>query len=111
MAGPVRLRSGLEYAFSARTSSRLEIDLENNDIREDRHSHRIAGVAIALSHAFEGGLSISPRISIQQRRHDGADPLFPKVRSDQLIRLSANPASPQTAGSRLRAPISATATR
>ena len=86
----VRLRSGLEYAFSARTSSRLEIDLENNDIREDRHSHRVAGVAIALSHAFEGGLSISPRISIQQRRHAGADPLFQKVRSDQLVRLSAN---------------------
>ena len=86
----VRLRSGLDYAFSARTSSRLEIDLENNDIREERHSHRIAGVAIALSHAFEGGLSISPRIAVQQRRHAGADPLFQKVRSDRLVRLSVN---------------------
>ena len=56
----VRLRSGLDYAFSARTSTRLEIDLENNDIREERHSHRIAGVAIALSHAFEGGSPFHP---------------------------------------------------
>ena len=86
----VRLRSGLDYAFSARTSTRLEIDLGNNDIREERHSHRIAGVAIALSHAFEGGLSISPRIAVQQRRHAGADPLFQKVRSDRLVRLSVN---------------------
>ena len=86
----VRLRSGLDYAFSARTSSRLEIDLEDNDIREKRHSHRIAGVAIALSHAFEGGLSISPRIAVQQRRYAGADPLFQEVRSDRLVRLSVN---------------------
>ena len=68
----------------------MEIDLEDNDIREERHSHRIAGVAIALSHAFEGGLSISPRIAVQQRRHAGADPLFQKVRSDRLVRLSVN---------------------
>ena len=75
----LRLRSGLDYAFSASTSSRLEIDLVENDAREKRHRHRIAGFAMSLSHAFEGGLLVSPRISFQRRRHDAADPLFQKA--------------------------------
>ena len=86
----LRLRTGLDYAFSAGTSSRLEIDLVENDARESRHGHRIAGLALSLSHAFEGGLLVSPRISFQRRRHAAADPLFQKSRSDRLVRLSVN---------------------
>ena len=86
----LRLRTGLDYAFSAGTSSRLEIDLVENDAREPRHGHRIAGLALSLTHAFEGGLSVSPRISFQRRRHAAADPLFQKSRSDRLVRLSVN---------------------
>ncbi len=86
----VRLRSGLDFSFNARTGTRLEVDLMENDTRENHHGHRIAGLALSLSHAFEGGLSISPRISFQWRRHAAANPLFQKARSDRLVRLSLN---------------------
>ena len=86
----VRLTSGLEYGFNARTRSRLEANLHDIDAREERHGHRIIGIALTLSHAFEGGLSLSPRISFQQRRHAAADPLFNKTRSDRLVRISFN---------------------
>ena len=82
------LRSGLDYGFSARTSLRMEIDLERNGAREKRHGSRLAGLALALSHAFEGGLSVSPRLSLSLRRYDGADPLFQKTRTDTLSRIS-----------------------
>ncbi|MDE0095123.1 MAG: surface lipoprotein assembly modifier [Gammaproteobacteria bacterium] len=86
----LRLRTGLDYAFSAGTSSRLEIDLVENDAREQRHGHRIVGLALSLSHAFEGGFSVSPRISFQRRHHVAANPLFQKIRSDRLVQLSVN---------------------
>ncbi len=84
------LRSGLDYGFSARTRLRMEIDLERNCAREKRHGSRLAGLALALSHAFEGGLSISPRLSYSLRRFNGVDPLFQKTRSDRLARVSVN---------------------
>lgn len=84
------LRSGLDYGFSARTSLRMEVDLERNGAREKRHSSRLAGLALSLSHAFEGGLSVSPRLSLSLRRYDGADPLFQKTRTDRLARVSVN---------------------
>ena len=86
----VRLRSGLDYSFSARTGSRLEVDLVDNDTRESHHGHRIVGLSLSFSHAFEGGLTISPRISLQWRRHAATNPLFQKARSDRLARLSVN---------------------
>ena len=82
------LRSGLAYGFSARTSLRMEFDLERNGARDNRHASRLAGLAFALSHAFEGGLSVSPRLSLSLRRHDGADPLFQKKRVDRIARVS-----------------------
>ena len=86
----VRLRSGIDFSFSARTGSRLEVDLMENDARENHHGHRIAGLALSLSHALKGGLSISPRISFQWRRHDADNPLFQEARSDRLVRLSVH---------------------
>ena len=83
-------RLGLDYGFSARTSLRMEIDLERNGARERRHGSRLAGLAFALSHAFEGGLSISPRLSYSLRRYNGADPLFQKTRIDRIGRVSLN---------------------
>ena len=68
----------------------MEIDLERNCAREKRHGSRLAGLALALSHAFEGGLSISPRLSYSLRRFNGVDPLFQKTRSDRLARVSVN---------------------
>ena len=86
----VNLRPGLDYAFSARTTLRTEIDLEHVDAREDRHGSRLGGVAITLSHAFAGGLSVSPRLSLHRRRYADMDPLFQETRSDWQARISAN---------------------
>ncbi len=86
----LRLRTGLDYAFSTSTSSRLEIDLTENDAQNPHQQHRIAGFVLSVSHAFEGGLSVSPGISFQRRRHAAADPLFRKVRRDWLVQWSVN---------------------
>ena len=58
--------------------------------REDRHGSRLGGLAVTLSHAFQGGFSVSPRISVHWRRYADKDPLFRKTRSDRLARLSVN---------------------
>ena len=84
------LRTSLDYAFSGQTGTRLEIELAKNDAREKRHAHRIYGLALSLSHTFEGGLSVSPRISVQRRSHVGENPLFQRIRSDRLVSLSVN---------------------
>lgn len=86
----VTLRPGLDYALSARTTLRAEIDLEHADAREDRHGSRLGGLALGVSHAFAGGLSVSPRIAMHWRRYAGRDPLFGKERSDRQLRLSVN---------------------
>ena len=86
----VSLRPGLDYGFSSSTTLRTEIDLEQTNAREDRHGSRLAGVAVAVSHAFHGGLSVSPRISLHRRRYSGRDPLFQKSRSDRQMRISVN---------------------
>ena len=96
------LRSGLDYGFSARTSLRMEFDLERNGARDKHHASRLAGLAFALSHAFEGGLSVSPRLSLSLRRHDGADPLFQKKRVDRIARVLRHRASQGPAVSRFR---------
>ena len=84
------LRSGLDYGFSARTSLRIEANLERNGARDKHQSSYFGGLALALSHAFEGGFSVSPRLSFSLRRHGGADPLFQKTRTDRLGRVSVN---------------------
>ncbi len=86
----VTLRPGLDYALDSRTTFRVELDLEHVDAREDRHGSRLGGVAFGVSHAFAGGLSISPRIAMHWRRYDGSNPLFGKTRSDRQARLSVN---------------------
>ena len=86
----VTLRPGLDYALSSGTTLRTELDLEQVSAREDRHGNRLGGLAVTLSHAFEGGLSVSPRIAVHQRRYAGKNPLFQKTRSDRQTRISVN---------------------
>ncbi len=86
----VTLRPGLDYALDSRTTFRVELDLEHLGAREDRHGSRLGGFAFGVSHAFAGGLSISPRMAMHWRRYDGATPLFGKTRSDRQTRLSVN---------------------
>ena len=86
----VSLRPGLDYAFDARTTLRTELELEWVNAHEDRHGSNLAGLAVGLSHAFEGGLSVSPRIAVHRRRYTGMNPLFQKTRKDRQMRLSVN---------------------
>ena len=86
----VALRPGLDYALDSRTTLRAELDLEHVDAREGRRGSRLGGLAFGVSHAFRGGLSVSPRIALSWRRHAGEDPLFRKMRTDRQTRLSVN---------------------
>ena len=86
----VNLRPGLDYALSSATTLRAELDLEHVNAREDRHGSRLGGLALALSHAFQGGLSVSPRIAVHWRRYGAEAPLFQKTRSDRQARVSVN---------------------
>ncbi len=86
----VSLRPGLDYALNSRTTLRVGLDLEHVEAHEDRHGSRLGGLAVTFSHAFEGGLSVSPRISVHWRRYGDEDPLFRKTRSDRQTRASVN---------------------
>lgn len=86
----VTLRPGLDYALGSAMSLRAEIDLEHVTAREDRHGSRLGGLAVTLSRAFQGGLSVSPRISMHWRRYANRNPLFQKTRSDRRERVSVN---------------------
>ncbi len=86
----VTLRPGLDHAFNSQTTLRAELDLEYADAREDRRGSRMGGLAIGVSHAFEGGLSVSPRAAVHWRRYADDDPLFGKTRSDRQMRVSLN---------------------
>ena len=86
----VNLRPGLDYALSSATTLRAELELEHVDAREDHHGSRLGGLAVSFSHAFRGGLSVSPRMSVHWRRYGSEDPLFRKRRLDQQTRVSVN---------------------
>ena len=81
---------GLDYALDSRTTLRAELDLEHVEAREDRHGSRMGGLALGVSRAFEGGLSVSPRAAVRWRRFADRDPLFGKTRSDRQMRISVN---------------------
>ena len=86
----VNLRPGLDYALSPGTTLRAELDLERAGAKEDRLGSRAGGLALSLSHALQGGLSILPRISAHWRRYGAKDPLFGETRSDRQMRVSVN---------------------
>ena len=78
------------YALRAATSVETSLDLELAGARESHDASRTAGVGVTVSHAFRGGLSISPSVSAQVRRHAGPDPLFQRTRSDRRFRIAVN---------------------
>ncbi len=86
----VNLRPGLNYALNSGTTLRVELDLEHVGAKEDRFGNRMGGLALAFSHAFHGGFSISPRISTRWRRYGDKDALFRKTRFDRQMRVSVN---------------------
>ena len=86
----VAMRPGLDYALNSRTALRAELDLEHVEARKDRHGSRMGGLTIGASHAFEGGLSVSPKAAVHWRRYADDDPLFGKTRSDRQMRISVN---------------------
>ena len=78
------------YTLRATTSIETSLDLELSGARERYHANRTAGSSITVSHAFRGGLSISPSASFKVRRHAGPDPLFLKTRTDRQFRIAVN---------------------
>ena len=83
-------RPAWSYALRATTSIETHLDLELAGARESHGRSRTAGVGVTVSHAFRGGLSISPSVSAQFRRHAGPDPLFQRTRSDRRFRIAVN---------------------
>ena len=83
-------RPAWRYAPRATTSIETSLDLELSGARERHHANRAAGLGITLSHAFRGGLSISPSVSVRVRRHADPDPLFLKTRTDRQLRIAIN---------------------
>ena len=68
----------------------MNLDLELVNAREHHHTSRAAGLGISFSHAFKGGLSISPSVSALVRRYNKPDPLFRKTRNDRQLRVAVN---------------------
>ena len=85
-----RLKPAWTYTLRAPTSIETSLELELAETRESHHASRTAGLGITASHAFQGGLSISPSVSAQIRRHAGPDPLFLKKRHDRQFRIAVN---------------------
>ena len=83
-------RPAWTYVLRAPTSIETSLDLELVGARERRHASRTAALGITVSHAFRGGLSVSPSLSAQVRRHGGPDPLFLKTRRDRQFRIAVN---------------------
>ena len=83
-------RPAWTYVLRAPTSIETSLDLELAGARERRHASRTAALGITVSHAFRGGLSISPSLSAQIRRHGGPDPLFLNTRTDRQFRIAVN---------------------
>ena len=81
-------RPSLVHALSSRSSLEAGLDLERAPARRKRHGSRMAGVSLSFTHAFRGGLTVTPGLAVHWRRHDGRDPLFGKVRDDMTIRPS-----------------------
>lgn len=81
-------RPGVFHALSSRSSMEVELDLESVSSRAQRLGSRMAGLSMTISHAFEGGVSISPAIGVWRRRYRGRDPIFGETRTDTTIRTS-----------------------
>ena len=81
-------RPHLFHAPSSRNAVEAELDLEVANAGAKRFASRMVGLGLTLTHAFEGGLSISPGIGAWRRRYGGRDPIFGMTRADSTIRLS-----------------------
>ena len=84
------VRPAWTYTLRASTSIETNLDLELVHAREHHHTSRTAGIGITVSHAFKGGLSITPSVSALVRRHAKPDPLFRKTRNDRQLRIAVN---------------------
>ena len=81
-------RPGVFHALSSRSSMEVELDLEAVSSRAQRLGSRMAGLSMTITHAFGGGISISPAIGVWLRRYRSRDPIFGETRTDTTIRTS-----------------------
>ena len=82
------VRPSLFHALSSRTSLEAELHLEASTARTKRLGSRMAGLSLTFTHAFEGGISVSPGFAVHRRQYGDRDPIFNKTRADTTIRSS-----------------------
>lgn len=81
-------RPSVVHALSSRSLMEVELDIEAVSSRAQRLGSRMAGLSMTISHAFAGGISISPAIGVWRRRYRSRDPIFGETRTDTTIRTS-----------------------
>ena len=77
----------LRHALDGRTSIEVEPVLETVGAVKDHHGSRLVGLRMAVSRAFEGGLTVSLSASAERRRYGARDPLFGRRQVDKSNRL------------------------
>ena len=84
----VAVEPRLAHAFSGRISIAFEPAFEAISAEEGHFGSRLVGVGATLSHALEGGTSVSLSASSQIRRHAAPNPLFGTRRIDRTRRVA-----------------------
>ena len=86
----LRFGAGVDWSSKPRTAWRFSLDLEKTGARRQHLRNRLRGFGVTLTHAFRGGISVAPGITVHRRQYRGVDPLFQNTRRDRLVRLSLN---------------------
>ena len=77
----------LRHALDGRTSIEVEPVFETVGAVKDHHGNRLLGLRMAVSRAFEGGLSVSFSAGAELKRHAAQDPLFGRKQVDRSNHL------------------------
>ena len=85
----VSLSPVIRYVMDSRTLLEVGPRFEAVEAQADHQASRLAGIGVGVSHAFEGGLSVSVSASLERQRYRADDPLFAVRRQDETAWLSA----------------------
>ena len=81
-------RPFLFHAFDRNRRLEAWLDLEISTARGPALGSRMAGVGLSLTQVLQGGIQVSLGGAVHQRRYDGRNPLFDRVREDLTLRPS-----------------------
>ena len=77
----------LRYVPDGRTSIEAEPVFETVGAVKDHHGSRLLGLRMAVSRAFQGGLTVTFSAGTERKRHTARDPLFGRKQDDRSNRL------------------------